>query len=153
MYNLFNRKAEINKRSTCGSPTTILITKLLNRVSGVNPKTSINNDIQLNSSIPSAKKLNELAIKDRPTSPLLNLVKIINNVKSSKIVWIPKGIENSLTTYAQKASTIPVNRTLFHFRGIPAITKAKVITAVSSGIPCKSRAISGIFIILTTHPT
>jgi hypothetical protein len=86
MYNLFNRKAKINKRSTCSSPTTILITKSLNRVSGVNPKISINNVIQLNSNIPSAKKLDKLAIKDRPTSPLLNLVKIINNIKSSTIV-------------------------------------------------------------------
>jgi len=86
MYNLFNRKAEINKRSTCGSPTTILITKSLNRVSGVNPKVCINNDIQLNSNIASAKKLDELAIKDSPKSPLLNLDKIINNIKSSKIV-------------------------------------------------------------------
>jgi len=153
MYNLFNRKAEINKRSTWDSPTIILIAKSLNIVSGVNSKININNDIQLNSNITNTKKLNELATKARPTSPLLNQVKIMNNIKSSKIVCIPKGIENSLTTYAQKANPIAVNSTLFHFRGSLAITKAKVTVALSSGIPCKSKAINGILTDLTTHPT
>ena len=76
----------MNKRSTCGSPTKILIVRSLNRVSGLNPKLSINSDIQVNSNIASAKKLNELARKEKPTSPLHSLVIIVNNIKSSKIV-------------------------------------------------------------------
>lgn len=86
MYNLFIRRAEINKRRTCGSPTTILITKSLNRFSVVNPKTNINIDMQQYSNITNTKILNELAIKDRPTSPLVIQVKIIKCTQSSKIV-------------------------------------------------------------------
>lgn len=44
----------------------------------------------------------------------------------------------------------PVTIIRFHFKGILAITKAKVTTAVSSGIPCKINAINGILI--NKHP-
>jgi hypothetical protein len=125
---------------------------LLNRVLSVNPEIRINSDMQQNSKIPSTKILTELARKDRATSPLLNLVKMMNNIRSSKIVWIPKGIGNSLTTYTQNAKKILTIKILFHFKGILAITNAKITTAVCSGIPCKIKAINGIFIDLTTSP-
>lgn len=59
---------------------------------------------------------------------------------------------NSLTTYAQTAKAIPSNIILLHFKGILANTKAKVTIAVSSGIPCKSKVINGMFINPTTSP-
>lgn len=48
------------------------------------------------------------------------------------------------------AITDPIATILFHFKGILAITKAKVTTEISSGIPCKINAINGISII--KHP-
>ena len=62
-------------------------------------------------------------------------------------------MENSLTIYDNKAKTIPISKILFHLKGILAITNAKVTTAVCSGIPCKSKAINGMFINHTTSPT
>ncbi|WP_156146180.1 hypothetical protein [Desulfosporosinus sp. I2] len=103
--------------------------------------------------ITKAKKLNKLAIRDKLKSPLPSQVKAINNKMINKIVWIPKEIVNSLTTYEINAKTIPIIIIFFHLRGILAITKAKVTTAICSGMPCKSKAINGIFINHTTSPT
>ena len=60
---------------------------------------------------------------------------------------------NSLTIYEINAKTIPIIIIFFQLRGIPVITKAKVTTAVCSGMPCKSKAINGMFINHTPFPS
>jgi len=54
---------------------------------------------------------------------------------------------NILTAYETNAKIIPDIIIFSHFKGILAITKAKVTTAICSGMPCKSKAMKGILII------
>jgi len=89
-----------------------------------------------------AKKLIKLAIRDILKSPLTSLFKNKNKMKIKRTVCMPKGIENCLTTNAHKAKIVPMNKILLHLRGILAITKANVVTALCSGIPCKRNVIN-----------
>lgn len=82
--------------STIGSPITIRIFRLVNRISGVTPIAIINNERNPDSNITKAKKLNRLARSDRLKSPLPNKVNDINSRTICNNVCIPKGIGNCL---------------------------------------------------------
>ena len=77
---------------------------------------------------------------------MLCLVNAINNKIIKKIVCVPNGIGSNLSKYAHVANPIPMGKIIFQRRGILTITKANVTTAICSGIPCKSKAISGMLI-------
>lgn len=104
-------------------------------ISGVILKIGINIDILINSKTVNVKKLNKLDRKAKLRSILPNAIKEINNKIIKKTVCTPKGIGNSLTRYAEQANTIPRMIIFFQSSGILAITKAKVTTAICSGIP------------------
>ncbi|MDD2234814.1 MAG: hypothetical protein PHV03_07935, partial [Desulfitobacteriaceae bacterium] len=123
---------------------------MVDKISGVTLKADINKDMQINSHTANAKKLNKVAIIDKLILPLLTQINAINNKIINTVVWIPKGMANDLTTKAVTARIIPNGTIFLTSMGILAITKARVTTAICSGIPCTNKEINGILIDLTT---
>lgn len=66
------------------------------------------------------------------------------------MVCTPKGKENCLTTNAHIAKNVPIVIILLHLSGNFAMTNAKVVIPLCSGIPCKRKLINEIS--MAPHP-